>query len=113
MGLLRANGKALFGETNNGLYQAIINYFLSSMTNVLQIISIILEAVVAVFGIMLALSKGKSYGWFIALTFAIYVFYDIANLIPLNVSIHLLYPIFFVATVSILWAVWRILREAE
>jgi hypothetical protein len=83
------------------------------MTNVLQIISIILEAVVAVLGIMLALSKGKSYGWFIALTFAIYVFYDIANLIPLNVSIHLLYPIFFVATVSILWAVWRILQEAE
>jgi hypothetical protein len=81
--------------------------------NVLQIISIILEAVVAVLGIMLALSKGKSYGWFIALTFAIYVFYDLANLIPLNVSGDFLYPIFFLATISILWAVLRIFIEAE
>ena len=80
--------------------------------NVLQMISILLEVVVATIGIMLAVSKKKIYGWFIALTFVIYVFYDLANLFSLNVSQNLLYAIFFVASLSILWGTWSIFREA-
>ncbi len=76
-------------------------------------ISILLEIVVAALGVALAVSRKKVYGWFIALTFVLYVFYDLANLIPLNISRDLLYPIFFAATVSILWAVWSIFLEAK
>lgn len=80
--------------------------------NLLHLLSILLEAVVAVLGIMLAIGKKKMYGWFIALTFALYVIYDLANLQVLNVSEDALYMTFFVATLSILWAVWNIFLEA-
>lgn len=80
--------------------------------NLLQLISIFLEVAVAALGMMLAVSKKKTYGWLIALTFVIYVFYDLANLFSLNISMDLLYAIFFLATLSILWATWRIFEEA-
>jgi len=80
--------------------------------NLLHLLSILLEAVVAALGIMLATSKKKIYGWCIALTFVLYVVYDLANLLALNISQDTLYMIFFVATLSILWAVWNIFLEA-
>ena len=78
----------------------------------LQAISIFLELVVAALGIMIAVYRKKRYGWFICLTFVIYVFYDLVALLALKVSLELMYFIFFVATVSILWAVWNIFLEA-
>ncbi len=80
---------------------------------ILPMISILLEMAVAALGVALAVSRKKVYGWFIALTFMIYVFYDVANLLPLDVSKDLLHILFFVATVSILWAVWNIFLEAK
>ena len=52
------------------------------------------------------------YGCCIAVTFVLYVVYDLANLLALNISEDTLYMIFFVATLSILWAVWNIFLEA-
>ena len=80
--------------------------------NLLHLLSILLEAVVALLGIMLAIGKKKMYGWCIALTFVLYVVYDLTNLMALNISQDTLYMIFFVATLSILWAVWNIFLEA-
>lgn len=82
------------------------------MMSSLQPISIFLEIVVAALGVMIAVYRGKRYGWFIGLTFAIYVFYDLVDLLALNISPDLMYFIFFVATLSILWAVWNIFLEA-
>jgi hypothetical protein len=76
------------------------------------LIAILLELVVAALGVLLAFYKKKRYGWFIALTFLLYVFYDLANLLPLPVSQDSLYFIFLAATVSILWAIWNIFLEA-
>jgi len=81
--------------------------------NALPMISILLEVVVAALGVALAVSRKKVYGWFIALTFVLYVFYDFANLLPLDVPRDLLNILFFVATASILWAVWSIFLEAN
>ena len=80
--------------------------------NLLHLLSILLEAVVAALGVMLDISKKKMYGWCIAVTFVLYVVYDLANLMALNISEDTLYMIFFVATLSILWAVWNIFLEA-
>ena len=80
--------------------------------NLLHLLSILLEAVVALLGIVLATGKKKIYGWCIAVTFVLYVVYDLANLLALNISHDTLYMIFFVATLSILWAVWNIFLEA-
>ncbi len=80
--------------------------------NVLQMISILLEVVVAALGIMLVIRKKKIYGWCIALTFVLYVFYDLANLLSWSVPQDSLDVLFFVATLSILWAVWNIFLDA-
>ena len=80
--------------------------------NLLHLLSIFLEAVVAALGIMLAIGKKKMYGWCIALTFVLYVVYDLTNLLALNISQDTMYMIFFVATLSILWAVWNIFLES-
>lgn len=82
------------------------------MINALQMISILLEMAVAFLAIMLAISKKKQYGWFIAFTYLIYVFYDLVHLLNLNISSDMLYFVFFAATVSILWAIWNIFLEA-
>jgi len=78
----------------------------------LHSISILLEAVVAAMGVLLAVSKRKVYGWFVALTFVLYVVYDLANFLSWGISQDSLYIIFLVATVSILWAIWSIFLEA-
>ncbi len=80
--------------------------------NLLHLLSILLEVVVAALGMMLAIRRKKMYGWCIAVTFVLYVIYDLANLLALNISEDTLYMIFFVATLSILWAVWNIFLEA-
>ncbi len=80
--------------------------------NLIHWVSILLELVVAVIGVMLAVSKKKRYGWFIALTFILYVFYDLTYFLSLPVSQDLLYYLFFVATLSILWAIWNIFLES-
>jgi hypothetical protein len=80
--------------------------------NLLHLLSILLEAVVATLGIMLAIDKKKMYGWCIAVTFVLYIVYDLADLLVLSISLDTLYTIFFVATLSILWAVWNIFLEA-
>jgi hypothetical protein len=80
--------------------------------NFIHWVSILLELVVALLGLMLAISKKKRYGWFIALTFIIYVFYDLSYFLSLQIPQDLLYYLFFVATLSILWAIWNIFLEA-
>ena len=66
--------------------------------NALQTISILLEFVVVALGIMLVVGKKKMYGWCIALTFILYIFYDLANLLSLHISQETLDILFFMAT---------------
>ncbi len=79
----------------------------------LQYVAVSLESIVAAAGLLLAVRKKRFFGYGIFLTFIIYVFYDLAKLIPLQVSDVILYPLFFVATMSILWAVVLIYKERE
>ncbi len=73
--------------------------------------SILLEAAAAVFGLLIALQKKKKYGWGIAFTFAVYVFYDTARFVSADVSQDMMYAAFFAATISILWTVYAIYKE--
>jgi predicted membrane protein len=74
--------------------------------------SILLEAVVMAVGLLIALQKKKKYGWGIAFTFAVYVFYDTARFLSANMSQDIMYAAFFAATLSILWAVYAIYKGA-
>jgi hypothetical protein len=77
------------------------------------IISLAAEVLVAVLGLMLAIARKKDFGWGIALTFSIYVFYDLVRFLALPVSNEIIGSLFFIASISVLWAVWRIYEEAK
>jgi hypothetical protein len=74
------------------------------------IISIVVEAAVAVLAV-LAAQKGKRYAYGLAFTFAIYVLYDAARLLHVNVQEGVLSVLFLLAAVSALVAVWGWYRE--
>ena len=75
---------------------------------VLQILSILIECVVVLGGVRLATKGKKFYGWWIALTFALYVVFDLSRLEFLPKSEAVISPLFLIASLSILYAVWLI-----
>jgi hypothetical protein len=77
----------------------------------LQPVSIAIELLIFALGLILALQKKKIFGWFIALTFGIYFFYDLFRFLDAAISPDLLSVLFFVASLSILCAVWLIYRD--
>jgi len=79
----------------------------------IQYISIVIELVIAVLGLMIALQKKKVYGWGIFVTFGIYVFYDLSKLMNWNIPELALQISFFIATLSALWAVYCIYKERK
>ena len=76
----------------------------------LLLISIVVEAAVAVVAI-LAARKNKPYAYGLAFTFMIYVLYDCARLAGLEVQEGILSVLFLLAPVSALIAVWGWYRE--
>ena len=78
----------------------------------LLVLSIALELAVAVVA-MLAAVKGRPYLYGLALTFAIYVLYDLGRLFGWNVEKGILSVLFLVASASALYAVWGLYREGR
>jgi hypothetical protein len=74
------------------------------------ILSIILEAAVAVLAIMAA-RKRTPYLHGLAFTFGIYVLYDIARVMHINVQEGILSALFLLATISALVTVWGLYRS--
>jgi len=81
------------------------------MLESIQYLSIIIEAIVAILGLMLIFKKKKNYGWGIFVTFAIYVFYDFIKIQGVTINSDLLYSLFFIATLSILLSVLSIYKK--
>jgi len=79
----------------------------------LQFASVIVEVLVTVLGVLLATSKGKLYGWFIALTFAMYVVYDAVNFLSLDMPKDLMKQVFLAASISALIGIWLVFRDAR
>ena len=77
----------------------------------IQYLSILIELLIAGLGVLIVSQKKKLYGLGITLTFSIYFFYDLVKFTGLRVSSSLLYIIFFIATLSALWAVWGIYQD--
>jgi hypothetical protein len=74
----------------------------------LQLLSIILEIVIVVVCVRMVLVRRKWQGLGWALTFSIYVFYDLAHHYQLNVSAETLQALFFIATVSALLCIMHL-----
>ncbi len=74
----------------------------------IQYISITIEFLIAVMGLLIVFQRKKIYGWGIFVTFGIYVFYDLVRLMNIPISNDLMYGLFFIATASAFWAIYRI-----
>jgi hypothetical protein len=79
----------------------------------LQIIAVLLEVAVTVIAVIIATNQKKSYGWCIAVTFGLFVLFDIGRLFswPLSDAVHAL--IFLVACGSMLFGMWLMYRDLE
>jgi hypothetical protein len=80
---------------------------------ILQFASIIIELIIAALGLIMVFKKKKKYGWWIFLTFAIYIIYDVANIGGWVINQDLLYALFFIASISALVFVIVIYREKK
>jgi len=79
----------------------------------LQIASIVIECAIVVLALMIATTRRKPYGFALALTFTIYVLFDSARQFQLSIPDEFLHVLFLAASVSALWAVWRIYSEVR
>lgn len=77
----------------------------------LQVIAVLLEVAVTLVAVVIATRNRKTYGWCIAVTFGLFVLFDIGRIFALPVpdTAHAL--IFLVACGSMLYAVWLMYQE--
>jgi len=76
------------------------------------ILSIILEGAVAVLAFMTG-RKRKPYLYGLAFTFVVYVVYDVARVVGVNVQEGLLSMLFLLASLSALIAAWGLYQETQ
>lgn len=81
------------------------------LASLLQPISIMIELLVFLLGIALAVRKGRTYGWFIAFTFGVYIVYDSLGYVKAQAAPGILALLFLAGSISILYAVWMIYQE--
>jgi hypothetical protein len=74
------------------------------------VLSIILEGAVAVLMVMAA-RKRRAYLYGLAFTFGIYVLYDVARAMQVNVQEGILSLLFLLASLSALVAAWGLYQE--
>jgi hypothetical protein len=79
----------------------------------IQYISIAIEFLIAVMGLLIVLQRKKIYGIGIFITFGIYVFYDLVRLTDVQISNELMYGIFFIATASAFWVVSKLYYKKD
>jgi hypothetical protein len=77
----------------------------------IQVLAIITELAVAILALLVAWKRKKMYGGFVAITFALFVIFDIDRILSLNILPGLHAVIFLVACLSMLYAVWLMWQE--
>jgi len=77
----------------------------------LQLIAVVLEIAVAVIAILIATRKKRAWGWGIAITFGLFVLFDIFRIfeLPMPEAFHSF--ILLVACGSMLYAIWLMYKE--
>jgi hypothetical protein len=79
--------------------------------SLLHLLSIVLEFVIFVLALKLVFEKKRYIGVAWAVTFGIYVFYDLALGLGWGLPREFLDTIFFIATASALFAIWQLGRR--
>ena len=79
--------------------------------DILQLVSIVIEAGACILSIALAVQKKLVFGWLFALTFGIYVIFDLARVTGSGVPDTSLAAAFLVASLSAIVALWLIYQK--
>jgi hypothetical protein len=79
----------------------------------LSIISIFLEFVIVLLFLAIGFERKKRFGFFFALTFGIYVVYDLMKTTSFPIDQTFLQVLFFIATISALYGVWLIYNKKK
>ena len=77
--------------------------------NILNMVSLLLEIATIVLGLKMALADKKVFGWLFALTFAIYVVYDLSRFKSYALPAHDL--LFLIASLSVFTAVLLLAKK--
>jgi hypothetical protein len=79
--------------------------------DLIQILAILIECAVVVVAVLIATHKKKVYGWFIALTFALFALFDVIRIVFADALSGIHAGLLLVACASMLYAVWLMYRE--
>lgn len=81
------------------------------ISGVIQLIASAAEAFVALTAVRIAIQKKKAYGWFIALTFTLFVLFNCTRVFALAMPKELDALVFLAAGASMLWAMVLIRKD--
>jgi hypothetical protein len=83
------------------------------ISDIIQMLAILIECGVVVIAVLIATRNHKQYGGLIAITFALFVLFDLIRILWENglSGIHSL--LLFVACVSMLYAVWLMYNDTR
>jgi len=81
------------------------------MSATIQLIATVTEIVIALVAALIAWRKKKLYGWFIGITFGLFVIFDLARIFALDVSSERHALVLLIACISMLYAVWLMWKE--
>lgn len=79
--------------------------------DLVQVLSVLIEIIIAAGGVVIAVKKQKRFGWAIAATFALYVCFDLSRMgmIPFIAEIDRF--LFLAANIAMLIAIWLMIQE--
>jgi hypothetical protein len=81
------------------------------LSDIVQILAILIECAIAGIAILIAVRNKKVYGWFIAATFALFVLFDISRIFALAISSDIHSLVFFIACALMLCGIWLLYKE--
>jgi hypothetical protein len=76
------------------------------MPGTIQLIATLTEVVIALIACLIGWQKKKLYGWLIAVTFGLFVIFDMARIFALEVAADKYSLLLLIACLSMLYAVW-------
>ena len=81
------------------------------ISGTIQLIATLAEVVVALIAILIAVQKKKTFGWFIGITFTLFVVFDLARIFAIAMSAELHALVLLIACLSMVCAVWLLWKE--
>lgn len=81
------------------------------LSGIIQLAATLVEIVIALAAFLIAWKKKKQYGYFIGITFALFVLFDLARIFALDVSAERHALVLLVACLSMAYAMWLLWNE--